>query len=85
MRNEGNYLLGLNKSQWPGGDICPGLEEGPLVGGRITPAVAAVVGAQKIVLFNKIVLSWAFLLEFYERVIYERVRVISCYGHKEVE
>ncbi len=57
VRNEGNYLLGLNKSQWPGGDIRPGLEAGPLMGGRITPAVAVVVGAQMIVLSNKIVLS----------------------------
>lgn len=57
VRNEGNYLLGLNKSQWPGGDIRPGLEAGSLVGGHITPAVALVVGAQKIVLFNKVLFS----------------------------
>ena len=54
--------------------------------GRITPALAVVIGAQEIVFFRR---SSFFLervrMEFCERVIYERVRIISCYDHKEVE
>ena len=65
MRNEGNYLLGLNKPNWPGGDIRPGLEAGSLVGGRITPAVAVVGGAQELVFIQQthvfvMVFEWGF-------------------------
>jgi hypothetical protein len=44
MRNEGNYLIGLKRKHRQGGVIRLWLEAGRLVRGRITPAVAVVIG-----------------------------------------
>jgi hypothetical protein len=49
MRNERNYLIGLESWKRKGGTIRPRWEQGWLKRGRITPAVAVVVGAQAVV------------------------------------
>ena len=47
--NEGNYLIGLESWKRKGVIIRPRWEQGALKRGRITPAVAVVVGAQAVV------------------------------------
>ena len=52
MRNVGNYLIGLKSWKRMGGVIRPPKEQEWLKRGRITPAVAVVIGAQETV-FNR--------------------------------
>jgi hypothetical protein len=52
MRNVGNYLIGLERWKMMGGVIRLLREREWLSRGRITPAVAVVIGAQDIV-FNE--------------------------------
>jgi len=65
MRNEGNYLIGLKRWKRMGGVIRPWWELEWLRRGRITPAVAVVIGAQELVFTQqtRILLSvfeWSF-------------------------
>ena len=46
VRNVGNYLIGLKSWKRMGGVIRPPKEQEWLKRGRITPAVAVVIGAQ---------------------------------------
>ncbi|WP_296936796.1 hypothetical protein [uncultured Marinobacter sp.] len=55
MRNEGNYLIGLRRWKRMGGIIRPWSEQEWLRRGRITPAVAVVIGAQDFVFIKKLV------------------------------
>jgi hypothetical protein len=62
MRNVGNYLIGLERWKKLGGVIRPPKEQEWLKRGRITPAVAVVIGAQDAVFTREI----RFLLSAFE-------------------
>ena len=63
MRNEGNYLIALKRWKRMGGVIRPWWEQDWLKRGRITPAVAVVIGAQEIVFSEEA----RFFLSVFER------------------
>ena len=54
MGNDANYLIGFESCIRKGGIIRPWREREWLKRGRITPAVAVVIGAQESVFFKKI-------------------------------
>lgn len=53
MRNVGNYLIGLESWSGNGKVIRPRWEQEWLKRGRITPAVAVVIGAQEAVFIKE--------------------------------
>jgi len=65
MRNDGNYLIGLESWNRKGGVIRLRWEQEWLKRGRITPAVAVVIGAQEAVFIKETraflsVFEWSF-------------------------